>query len=330
MSDPTVTVLMAVWNGEAYLREAVDSILAQTYTDFELLVVDDCSTDSTPAILSDYAARDPRVRVLRNERNLTASPSLNRGLDEARGQYIARHDADDVSRPTRLAAEVAFFDAHPDHVLVGCHFDVIDAQGTWSKLIDVPSDDEAICAAFLYGNVLAHGSVMFRAGFSERYTPGILCSDDYDLWTRLVLRGKVAALPLALYRWRNHAECISNRKRQRQDAEAAEIRMRYRDALVAAGRHSVFLYGFLHPGPGHGRLPEDLRLVLAEGLKEPVTPTERIACRRALQGTRVTGREALALRSLLAHYAGGMAASAWAFRSVLCALGRRASVGRRS
>src|SRR3712207_3671984 len=110
--SPKVTVLMAVYNGEAYLREAVDRILGQTFTDLEFLVVSDGSTDGSAEILRSYA--DPRLRVVENERNLKLIASLNRGLELARGEYVARMDADDVSLPDRLAKQVAYLEARPE------------------------------------------------------------------------------------------------------------------------------------------------------------------------------------------------------------------------
>ncbi len=114
---PTVSVIMSAFNAEAYLREAVDSILAQTFGDFELIVVDDASTDRTLEIVAEYS--DPRIRVIRNPSNLGVGGARNRGLRLARGKYIAMHDADDTSVPDRLAQQVTYLDAHPEVGLIG-------------------------------------------------------------------------------------------------------------------------------------------------------------------------------------------------------------------
>src|SRR4051794_29608800 len=114
---PKVTVLLAVYNGERYLREAIDSILGQTFQDFEFLIINDGSTDSTREIILSY--HDPRIRLVDNEDNIGQTRSLNRGLALAAGQFVARQDADDISEPERLASQVAFLEIHPEVVLLG-------------------------------------------------------------------------------------------------------------------------------------------------------------------------------------------------------------------
>jgi glycosyltransferase involved in cell wall biosynthesis len=127
ISDPQVTVLLCVWNGEPHLKAAVDSILAQTFHDFEFLIIDDASTDGTPKFLASLT--DPRVRVVRNETNLGLTRSLNRGLKLARGELIARQDADDWSTPDRLELQLPFLRANPPVVAVGAQAQLIDGNG---------------------------------------------------------------------------------------------------------------------------------------------------------------------------------------------------------
>src|SRR5579864_8737730 len=124
---PKVSVLLAVHDGEPYVHEAVRGVLKQTFREFEFLVVDDASTDNTVAIVDSFA--DPRIRILRNEHNLGQVPSLNRGLLEARGEYVARIDADDVSLPRRLERQVALLDAQPEVALVGAWMSLVDDSG---------------------------------------------------------------------------------------------------------------------------------------------------------------------------------------------------------
>ena len=133
---PIASVLMPVYNGEAYLREAVESVLGQTETNIELVAVDDGSTDSSRAILRQFALQDPRVRVFEEEhKGLVAT--LNRGLDVARARYICRLDADDIAMPDRIEKQVRFLDAHEDYVLVGGQVTIIDKagepMGTWEQ-----------------------------------------------------------------------------------------------------------------------------------------------------------------------------------------------------
>src|SRR5262245_35822647 len=133
-----LSVLMSVLNGEAYLRLAVDSILAQTFQDFEFIIVDNASSDSTTSILDSY--RDDRIVRLRNDTVLSLTQSLNRGLRSARGAYVARMDADDIASPVRLARQVDFLDEHPDVVLVASHVRLIDRNGDAFAYISRPTD----------------------------------------------------------------------------------------------------------------------------------------------------------------------------------------------
>ncbi len=126
---PRVSVLMSVYNGERFLRDSVESILGQTFTDFEFLILDDGSTDSTCEILEEYANKDARIVLVRNDRNLGLTRSLNKGLRLVRGEYLARQDADDISLPKRLEMQVKFLDAHPEVGVVGSALEIIDENG---------------------------------------------------------------------------------------------------------------------------------------------------------------------------------------------------------
>lgn len=213
MSAPRVTVLTTVYNGARYLEEAIDSIRAEEFADFEHVIVDDGSTDATPEILARAAARDSRIVVVRTETNQGVASAANRGLAIARGQYIARLDADDLSLPGRLAREVAVLDAHPDVALVSMNYEVIDANGvvTGRSHRDHPS---AVVAYLLnFSNSLGgHSQVMFRksvvdaiGGYDESCPAGL----DYELWTRVLPHGRIVVLPELGMRYRVHGESIT-------------------------------------------------------------------------------------------------------------------------
>ena len=200
-----VSVLMSVYNGERYLREAVESILGQTYTDFELIIVDDGSTDSTWQILTDYARLDSRIILTRKEKNFGLSHSLNMGLSLAQGEYVARQDADDVSLPERLATQVEFMERHPDYVLIGSGGISIDEEsrriGTFERL----ERYEQILEHILLDNQFTHTAVMFRHRVVKSlgiYAENLPLAQDYDLWLRIALRHPVMNLrhPLVKYR----------------------------------------------------------------------------------------------------------------------------------
>ncbi len=209
MADPRVTVLMAVRDGALHLDEAVRSVIGQSYADWEFVIVDDGSTDDTPAILDRYRRADARVRVLAQPPQGLAE-SLNRGLRIARGAYVARMDADDVSSRERLAVQVASMDAHPE---VGVCGSWIETFGLGPPAIRrYPLDDASIRSWLLFESVLAHPSVMIRRDVLERhglaYDRAMPHAEDYDLWVRAARVTKLANLPQVLLRYREHAQQV--------------------------------------------------------------------------------------------------------------------------
>nr|WP_298302078.1 glycosyltransferase [uncultured Erythrobacter sp.] len=217
---PKITVLMTVFNGERYLAEAVDSILAQTMSDFELLVVDDLSTDCTAEILATYAAQDDRVRVIRNTKNSGPYPSANKGLVQARAPLIARMDADDKSAPDRLERQLAVMEKSPDCMLVGGGYRSIDGNGK-ENFIRHNAMDFATCAFVARLRMpMVHPSFCFRAklpdGTPVRYDEDIPIAGDYALAAELAAKGKIASLDAILVDYRMHAENISSTKLDRQ------------------------------------------------------------------------------------------------------------------
>jgi GT2 family glycosyltransferase len=196
-----LSVLMPVYNGQRYLAEAVDSVLGQSFGDFELIVVDDGSTDGTSEVLAGYG--DPRLRVARTpHRGLI--PALERAAAEAQGPYLARMDDDDRSDPRRFAEQVRVLDQRDDVALVTCYADLIDADGVCRGVYHPPLSDDLILD-LAAGNPLVHGSVMMRrrdfleaGGYSR-------APEDYALWIRLARQGKrFAVVPDVLYAFRTH------------------------------------------------------------------------------------------------------------------------------
>jgi glycosyltransferase involved in cell wall biosynthesis len=218
--SPRVSVIMAAHNAERHLREAVDSILGQTLGDFEFIIVDDASSDGTPAILADYARRDARIRLLRNETNLGPYPTGNRGLEIARAPIIARMDADDISAPERLEREVAFLDANPDHLLVTTSYRAIDDAGRTVYVKVKPADDFAVRWLSRFRMCLEHPSACFRARFPDgspvRYDEDFHVGQDSELFARLTAAGKAAVLRDVLFHYRRHPANLSNTRRREQ------------------------------------------------------------------------------------------------------------------
>jgi len=177
-----VTVLMSVYNGQKYLREAVDSILNQTHRNIEFIIINDASTDNTRIILESY--NDPRIILLHNKLNLGLTKSLNLGLDIAKGEYVARMDADDISLPERIRTQRGYLDSHPNIILASSRTIVIDRDGVKIGRKNPPSNPEFLKFLMMTKNQMTHSSVMFRksiilehGGYNEK----IKYTQDYEL-----------------------------------------------------------------------------------------------------------------------------------------------------
>lgn len=213
MKEPKVTVLMPVHNGGTYLSAAIDSILGQTFTEMEFLIVDDGSTDKTPDILTAYAGRDERIRILRNEANLGIVASLNRGLVEARAPLLARMDADDLSLPERLEEQYRFLEDHPSKGLVGTWAEIWEEEHRTGRVHRHPVDETLIRFELLFGNPFVHSSVMMRRAVAREVggylAPRSPYPEDYDLWSRISEKTGVANIPqtLTVYRESDRSIC---------------------------------------------------------------------------------------------------------------------------
>ncbi len=217
-SRPTVSVVMSVYNGEAFLPEAIESILGQTLREFEFLVVDDGSTDRTAEILAGYASRDRRVRVVRHE-NKGRAASLNVGIGLATGKYIARMDADDIAMPYRLEEQMEFMERHPEVGLLGGAIELINTAGHVIKTSRPPLEDSEINSTMLRYNPMFHPTVVMRkevALAAGGYRKALLDGDDYDLWLRMGERGRLANLGKTMVQYRVHSEQVSIRNLEHQ------------------------------------------------------------------------------------------------------------------
>lgn len=214
---PLVTVLLPVYNAERHLAESVQSILDQTFSDFELLIVDDGSTDKSAEII--HLFTDKRIRYIKNEQNLKLIKTLNRGLQEARGEFIARMDSDDISFPQRLERQLQFFQRRPDVDVAGTFAIRIDDKGLHGALIKRPVGDE-LQKTVWWPTPLLHPTVMMRRQVVDRgftYDESCLHCEDYDLWIRLSKAGlKIENLPAPMLYYRVHGGGVSIQNRQLQ------------------------------------------------------------------------------------------------------------------
>jgi hypothetical protein len=232
---PLVSVVMSVRDEERFVAQAVESILAQTLPDLELVVVDDASTDRTPEILSTQARRDARLRVCRLPGRSGLAAALNLGCGQARGTLIARMDGDDVALPHRLASQVAFLRAHPDVALVGGGAIVIDAAGRPLDTRCPPAGDAQIRASLDRRNCLIHSTVTLRRDALRAlggYRAAFLHAEDYDLWLRFAERHRLANLPEPVLRYRVHGTQVSQHALEQQVVStlAAQVAARRRRA----------------------------------------------------------------------------------------------------
>ena len=241
--EPTVSVILPVWNGQRFLAEAIASVIGQTFHSFELIVVDDGSTDRTRSIAHEFARKDPRVMVI-GLAHAGVGRALNAGIHAAHGRYIARMDADDVSLPSRLHTQVAFLDAHPECVAVGCDFEVTDEDGLPIGALRFPPRHREIAQSLIDGTGRSMSAVVMRKEAvlaAGGYMDADLPAEDIDLWIRMREIGTLASIPEPLYRYRRHRDTFSVRERKTQLTTLATIvdAARARKGLSPLKRRSV-------------------------------------------------------------------------------------------
>lgn len=232
---PDISVIMSVYNGEAYLEEAIESIINQTFKNWELIVINDCSTDSTPEILSSLSNKDERIKVHTNEVNLRLPTSLNKAISLSSGKYIARMDADDISLPNRLEKQYRFMEENSDVALSSCRFMTVKNGVYMSGGAGGRCDHSALSAMLLVANPILHPGVIAKAEVmkSFNYDTTLTCTEDLELWTRMVMEGqKIEILPECLLIYRLHDKQITSTTLERQHTEVLKIQRKYYGALL--------------------------------------------------------------------------------------------------
>lgn len=221
---PKISVIMACSNEVAFVRASLESILRQDYADLEIIIVDDCSTDASAQIIMDVASREKRVRFIQNEKRMGLTASLIKAINYARGEYVARQDADDCSMPERLGKQVRYLESNPNVVLLGTMRYEMDDQSRFIKKPFGVHSARSISRLLRHGNVFTHGAVMFRkdaynvvGGYDSRFK----YAQDYDLWLRLSKVGAVHNLKDRLYCRRVNAGSISGARGGEQSIYAA-------------------------------------------------------------------------------------------------------------
>lgn len=224
MNSPDVSIVMPVFNAGKFVEKSLQSLLDQTFRNFELIIVDDCSTDKSLKIVSGF--KDERIRILKNETNRGIVFSRNRGLSEIRGRFYAPFDADDIARKDKLEKQVKFLDSHPEFAMIG----------TWAKLIDdknkllpkkwkLNSTPERIPSIMLFRNYFVHSSIMVRSNFisQEKYRAGFDVVEDYKFCADIAMHHKVYNLPEYLIHYRVHDKSAMRIDKERMKAQDIKI-----------------------------------------------------------------------------------------------------------
>lgn len=252
MSNPKVSVILPTYNAAAHLGKAIDSILGQTFPDFELIIINDGSTDGTSEVLAKY--HDPRITVIAQE-NLGLPKALNRGLTIARGAYIARQDADDISLPSRLEKQVKFLDQNERHGLVGTWSQITTPDGPSNRRHLHPISNGQIQVQLLINNQFVHSSVMFRASclkitglYSE--DPAHFPPEDYDLWLKMAKNVLVANIPEALLQYLEEPNSISRTKQDLINSRAALMSEQAIFSIPGIHENSALIHLLIEAGNG--------------------------------------------------------------------------------
>lgn len=222
---PSVSILMPVYNAEPYLSEAIQSMLNQTYVDFELIILDDCSTDRSAEVVQTFS--DARIVYHRNEVNSGLANNLNTGLKLATGKYIARMDGDDISLPHRLQTQVDFLESHPDIDLCSCAMQMFGADNQlWIR----DRDPEQVKITMMFYSAVLHASSVFRRDVFEKnnlyYKQETFPAEDYDLWARAAFFFRMVNLPDVMYLYRMHRTQVTSTD-PRSAEKCREIQIRY-------------------------------------------------------------------------------------------------------
>lgn len=218
-----ISVVMSVYNGERYLVEAIDSILNQTYSDFEFIIINDCSTDKTAEILQSY--NDARIKIINNDENLRLPASLNKGLRLAKGKYIARMDADDIALPDRFEKQISYLEKNQEVAVIGGSLIVFNEQE--GEIYTQKADcNELLDKYYLIPSPILHPTAMLRKSmtvdegyfYNEKYTS----AQDYDLWLRIAKKHKINNIADIVLKYRVHSNSISQQRKEEQQMNALD------------------------------------------------------------------------------------------------------------
>jgi glycosyltransferase involved in cell wall biosynthesis len=274
MSSPVISIVMAAFNEEKHINESIDSILKQTYSDFELIIINDGSTDKTEQIIKSFG--DKRIVYVKNEKNLKLISSLNKGLELARGKYIARMDADDICYPKRLEKQLSFMEANPEVGISGAQLEIF---GNSRGFMNYPLDHDSIKLRLLITSCFGNNVVIFRREIFEKYElyfpNGYIHAEDYKCWTNWIKHTKLANLEDALVRYRSHSASVSITGKRTQRETRDRIRKEYLTELFQLSEQpdiATLFYGTLS-----GKRINAIKFILDKNNELRVFPEEKLA-----------------------------------------------------
>ena len=243
-TTPRVSVIMPAYNVEQFVAEAIESILNQTFTDFEFIIVNDGSTDNTAKIITEYAKKDKRIKFINNKKNAGFITASNQCLDIAKGEYIAKMDSDDVSLPTRLEKQVKFLDENDEIGMVGAAYQIFGGRETTIK-----NPEHVGILDLLYGCCTT--IVMFRRKIIEkyhlRYNMDFFACEDYDFYSRFITHANIANLQEVLYKYRWHGTNVSLVKAEQQRQKSDKVRRNILDNICCDKALKDFIFTNIHP-----------------------------------------------------------------------------------
>jgi glycosyltransferase involved in cell wall biosynthesis len=211
-----ITIVMPVYNTKKYVDQAIQSILNQSFQDFEFIIIDDGSTDKSLSIIKSF--NDKRIQIIQNKKNLGLIKTLNKGIDLAKGKYIARMDADDIAKPERLAKQLRFLEKHTNYALVGTQANFIFGDKLSNSQFHMEINSDLLAALSLFNCPFIHPSVMIRTDILKEfyYEEGFTAAEDYELWTRILRKYSCANLTESLLNYRLHDNNISTVQNNKQ------------------------------------------------------------------------------------------------------------------
>lgn len=248
--QPLVSVVMPAYNSEKYIAEAIESILNQTYKNFEFIIVNDGSTDNTLKIIKKYAKKDKRIKVINNKENLKICKSLNRGITSSKGKYIARVDSDDISLPERFEEQVDFLEKNKEAGVVGADMQIFN--GLTKENISIrkyEKTDEKLRKTIFFYSPFAHPAVMIRKRVLEdlgQYNEEYHDCEDLELWFRIGSKYKFANINKILIKYRFHPNSITIKKMRRMETLSNKLRWKNRKNPSYHFGFKAFIYNSLH------------------------------------------------------------------------------------